>query len=666
MIVTYQPYFCKRNQQEFKERILRQKTLIKYEMMNKVMMMGAVALCCLGSMSANNSDILIHSHNDYNRRVPLYQAYSQGIDIIEVDIFVSKNGKDLLVAHDIEDLDKASSIDELYIKPIISIFNQNQGKAWSDSNKALTLLIDLKSEYSKTLPLLIKKLSKYPEIFNSEINPQAVKIVISGNLPSPDKFENYPSYILFDGRPKQEYSDKQLERVFMISDSFRNYSQWNGKGIPVRVEREKLDSLVSATREKGKPLRFWAAPSGVTAWTTLKEMGVGIIGTDTPEKCASFFNDFSKKRFKLNESVDQDGVSNYNKLDNTTASFKGFNNSEMELDKRVEVYKPQRNNFSDNKVKNIILLIGDGMSLTQIGAAYTVNGNLSMLQMPYTGLMHTNAEDAFNTDSAGAGSSIATGKKNSNRHISMSTTGEEYETIAEIIHKDGLSCGVVTLGNVADATPAAFYSHTQERNDSKTIISQLDRGTLSLLCGSGKELFSTSTPKGYTMINSISQIDSSKGMKICIDERMGHATTSKTLSLLGDATKGSINALKQESDKGFFLMIEGAKIDYAGHANSLPATIMEMLSFDLAVGEALKFAEQDGNTLVLVTGDHETGGLTLIDGSIEKGEITAQFMTDDHTAVMLPLFAYGPGAEIFSGVFHNSDILSKIIQLLNK
>ncbi|MGL5894889.1 MAG: alkaline phosphatase [Bacteroidales bacterium] len=634
--------------------------------MNRVMMMGAVALCCFGSMSANNKELLLHSHNDYDRRVPFYQAYSQGIDIIEIDLFISKNGKDLLVAHDREDLDKAKTIEELYLKPIISIYNQNQGKAWSDINKDLILLIDLKSGYTTTLPLLVKKLKKYPTIFNPEVNPNAVKVVISGNTPSPEEFKNYPSYILFDGRPKQEYSTKQLERIFMISDSFKSYSQWNGKGIPVRAERERLDSLVNTTTQKGKPLRFWAAPSGVTAWSTLKEMGVGIIGTDTPEKCASFFKDFSKKRFKLNESAHEDEVSNYNKLDNTTASFKGFNSSEMELRNRVQIYKPQTTEFKDQATKNIILLIGDGMGLTQIGAAYTVNGDLSMLHMPHTALMHTNAEDAFNTDSAGAGSSIATGKKNSNRHISMSSTGEEYESMAEILHKEGLSCGVVTLGNIADATPAAFYAHTQERNDSKSIISQLERGTLSLLCGSGKDLFNSFTPKGYTMLNSITDIESSNGSKICIDDRMGRATTSNSLTLLADATKSSIESLKQESSKGYFLMVEGAKIDYAGHANSLPATIMEMLSFDLAVAQALKYAEQDGNTLVIVTGDHETGGLTLIDGSIEKGEITAQFMTDDHTAVMLPLFAYGPGAEQFSGVFQNSDILNKIIQLLNK
>src|SRR5690606_30198813 len=117
---------------------------------------------------------------------------------------------------------------------------------------------------------------------------------------------------------------------------------------------------------------------------------------------------------------------------------------------------------------------------------------------------------------------------------------------------------------------------------------------------------------------------------------------------------------RTDEKRGFFLMVEAAKIDYAGHANSLPGSVMETLSFDLAVAEALKFADEDGHTLVIVTGDHETGGLTLIDGSWEEGEITALYMTDDHTPLMLPVFAYGPGSNEFRGVYPNTAIFHKI------
>ena len=111
-------------------------------------------------------------------------------------------------------------------------------------------------------------------------------------------------------------------------------------------------------------------------------------------------------------------------------------------------------------------------------------------------------------------------------------------------------------------------------------------------------------------------------------------------------------------------MVEGAKIDYAGHANSLPGSILETLSFDMAVAEALKFADSNGQTLIIITGDHETGGLTLVDGELDKGHITARYMTDDHTPIMLPVYAYGPGADKFGGVYKNTQIFHKIKTLL--
>lgn len=111
-------------------------------------------------------------------------------------------------------------------------------------------------------------------------------------------------------------------------------------------------------------------------------------------------------------------------------------------------------------------------------------------------------------------------------------------------------------------------------------------------------------------------------------------------------------------------MVEGAKIDYAGHSNSLAGSVVEMLSFDLAIAEALKFADSNGETLVVVTADHETGGLVLVDGDREKGLITARYTTDDHTPVMLPVWAYGPGAQNFMGVYWNNEICNKITALL--
>ena len=111
-------------------------------------------------------------------------------------------------------------------------------------------------------------------------------------------------------------------------------------------------------------------------------------------------------------------------------------------------------------------------------------------------------------------------------------------------------------------------------------------------------------------------------------------------------------------------MVEGAKIDYAGHAKYFPGSILETLSFDKAVGEALKFADQNGETLVIVTGDHETGGLTLIDGDLATRHITAYYVTDDHTPIMIPVFAYGPQSDKFIGKYMNYEIHQKIQSII--
>ena len=121
-------------------------------------------------------------------------------------------------------------------------------------------------------------------------------------------------------------------------------------------------------------------------------------------------------------------------------------------------------------------------------------------------------------------------------------------------------------------------------------------------------------------------------------------------------------ALLSKNPKGFFIMAEGAQIDHGGHANDLPVAITEQHDFDRLVGEALKFADQDGETLVIVTADHETGGLSLLDASYKKGMVRGNFSTDDHTNIMVPVFAYGPGSENFIGVYSNTAIFKRIIE----
>lgn len=612
-------------------------------------------------------DVWIHSHNDYRQIAPLHLAYAQRVASIEADIFSLDRTDTLLVGHGRVDLLTPLSLDEAYVKPLVALFKRNNNRAWKDSDRRLILMVDLKTPANPTLNKLIALLSRYPEVFDASVNPLAVQVVITGNTPKAEEFAGYPSFVLFDGL-RFDYTPEQLERIAMISLNFADYSRWNGKGSMVSREYRQVLAAIEQAHALGKPIRFWGTPDGVTAWHTFHSIGVDYINTDRPEACAAFFRDYRKKNFRISQEVEagEDDVAWAERLDKATAGFQGFRSSEGQLEEGIEVYRPTyRNDGATGKIKNIIFLIGDGMGLAQVCAADAVNEGLSLLKLKHIGLQRTNAEDAYTTDSAGAGSALASGRKNKNRHICMSDSGEVYPSLTDVLYENGYACGVVTLGDLADATPAAFYGHAQERDNTDEITAYLLDGKLTLLGGSGMDnltrrkdgvdLVKALTEKaGYTLRTSVADMNRTPGKVICVDERMGQATTRESLPLLAEATREAITKLSGETGKGFFLMVEGAKIDYASHANSLPASVMETLSFDLAVSEALKFADSNGETLVIVTGDHETGGLTLVDGNKVGRQITAHYMTDDHTPIMLPVYTYGPWAGKFGGVYENT------------
>lgn len=632
------------------------------------------AIILLPSVLQAQKQIEIHSHNDYRQRVPFYQAYSQGVSSIEADLFYVDG--QLLIGHDPEDLNGDRRFESLYIDPILKLYSENNGKAWKDSDNILTLLVEIKSETSPTLAKIVELLDKYPRIFDPKVNPYAVRIVITGNVPKPAEFGKYPDYIGFDGLIDENYTPQQLARVPMISLPFFDYASWNGKGSLTASQKEKVQGAIDQVHKMGKPIRFWAAPDGVTAWNTLYYMGVDIINTDKVELCADYFRNFVDKNFFIDGSKHNEmkGVKGTDRLDKTTSGFKGFDRDKIQLTQRIETYKPTYLNNGVNKpVKNVILLIGDGMGLNQVNIAETVNKGLTLLNFLNIGFQINSPLDCYTSDSASGGSALATGKRHYNRHIAMSETGEIYPSITDFASEKGIACGVVTLGNLADATPAAFYGHSTERDNADEITRYLLDGKLTVLAGGGLDVFTKrddgidmvkELKKKYRFITDVEDIDKNKTPVICADNLMDLAATQQTIGLLADATRKSIDVLTQNSDNGFFLMVEGAKIDYAGHSNSLAGSVVEMLSFDLAIAEALKFADSNGETLVVVTADHETGGLVLVDGDREKGLITARYTTDDHTPVMLPVWAYGPGAQNFMGVYWNNEICNKITALL--
>jgi alkaline phosphatase len=122
--------------------------------------------------------------------------------------------------------------------------------------------------------------------------------------------------------------------------------------------------------------------------------------------------------------------------------------------------------------------------------------------------------------------------------------------------------------------------------------------------------------------------------------------------------------LLNQNKKGFFAMLEGSRIDDCGHENNLPRLMEEVFDFDQTIGKVLQWAEKDGQTLVIVLADHETGGLTLLDGDIKTGKVSGNFSTKGHSGILVPVYAYGPGAQNFTGIYENTEVFNKIVKLL--
>lgn len=631
----------------------------------------ALALTCCGAAAAQ-PPVLIHSHNDYAQRVPFYQAYAQQVSSIEADVFLHDG--QLLVGHDVEDLRADMTFEALYVEPIVTLFARNGGRAFRDSDQTLQLMVELKSETDPTLRAVVALLGRWPEVFDPEVNPAAVRVAVTGRVPAPETFDRYPRFLGFDGAWDADYTPEQLERIALISTNFRDFSQWNGKGTIIPAEKERLEQVIDRAHEQGKPVRFWNAPEGTTVYYTFYDMGIDYINTDNPEVCAAFFADFGNKNFRIGERrTASSGVTGTKRLDRTTRDFRGFQNDKLQLSEGIDTYRPtHRNDGGKGRIRNVIFLIGDGMGLSQITAAAYANCGLTLMNFNYIGLQRNNALGAFTTDSAAGGSALATGERHANRHISMTEEGEAVPSLSDWFRGKGLPVGVVTLGNAVDATPTAFYGHSVERDNADELTRCLLDTPVDLLCGSGIRQFTErgdgidligELSKNYRFVRSIDEINAAEGRVVCIDERMDEAAEESNLGLLAEATRAAIDKLQERGDKGFFLMVEGAKIDYAGHSRCLPGSVIEMLSFDLAVAEALKFADENGQTLVVVTADHETGGLVLLDGDEQSGRIMGVYTTDDHTPAMLPVFAYGPGADRFCGTYLNTEIARRIREL---
>lgn len=340
--------------------------------------------------------------------------------------------------------------------------------------------------------------------------------------------------------------------------------------------------------------------------------------------------------------------------------------------------------ISDSKeVRNIIFCIGDGMGTAHVMLACVksrgIDGKLNMEQMPVTGLMRTHSADAVVTDSAAAGTALATGVKTNNGMISMAPDGTKFETILEAAKKKGLATGLVATSTISHATPASFGSHVTSRYMEDKIAEQLIGNEVTVLFGGGREFFLPKTNKkskrsdkrnlieeakrlGYLYIETAEQLRTVKGGKVLGLFQDGPLKTERPEPSLDELTEKAIEVLNLE-DKGFFLMVEGSQIDWEAHDHDADGVVKQTLEFDKAVKAVIDFALKDRQTLVVVTADHETGGLTITGGNLE-GDLDLDWSTGGHSGVTVPVYAFGPKAEKFSGVYDNTDMPKKFAELL--
>lgn len=227
----------------------------------------------------------IFAHNDYEKPIPFQIAYNTQVGFIEADVILKEG--DLFVAHENKQIQKGKTLETLYLNPLNTLVEKNNGNAYADREKSLTLMIDLKTEGVATLNLLVTELQKYPRLIESK----TLLITVSGNMPIPELWSNYPDYIHFDGRPGISYTPEQQSRIRLVSANFNSYSTWNGKGELSTMEGLKIKEVIEGAHAMNKPFRFWAIPDFPESWKRLIELRVDILNTDDVLALAAFLKE---------------------------------------------------------------------------------------------------------------------------------------------------------------------------------------------------------------------------------------------------------------------------------------------------------------------------------------------------------------------------------------
>jgi len=337
--------------------------------------------------------------------------------------------------------------------------------------------------------------------------------------------------------------------------------------------------------------------------------------------------------------------------------------------------------------KNIILFIGDGMGVSQVSASHFFkDGKVNFDRFNRIGLIKTYSSTHKITDSAAGATAFSIGKKSYNGAIGVDSDSVPHSTILEILSRKGFATGLIATSSITHATPACFYAHEFDRDLAEEIASDFVQSDVDFMAGGGikyfnkredgRNLLNELKAKGFSLdttgLSGLSEIQNYDKAAFLLAANSMPCYSEGRGDFLPEATELGIQFLTKDDDnQNFFMMVEGSQVDWGGHANDGEYLVSELIDFDDAIGIALDFAEQDGNTLVVVTADHETGGFTLAptikkreDGNeySDYNELSFNFSTNGHSAALIPVFAYGPGSEEFIGVYENTDIFEKILK----
>lgn len=339
-----------------------------------------------------------------------------------------------------------------------------------------------------------------------------------------------------------------------------------------------------------------------------------------------------------------------------------------------------------DSVRNVIYMIGDGMGLAHVSMLAVEGGYAPTAFDRAQGIALISTYSANNrvTDSAAAGTALACGSKTNNGTLGLDPRGGRLQSLIEWAVAEGMPAGIAVKCHLQHATPAAFYAHVPDRGDEKAITRDLLASNIDVLIGAGRRLEKESPEggsyrdafgrRGYAVVGSLEEAEPVRaGRLLCAVTDENIPKTIRREDYLRCATQKALEILAHNADsvgRGFVLMVEGSLIDGASHGNDAEKILAEMRDFERAVAAAMDFADRTPGTLVVVTADHETGGLAIpsCDGDFTRSEsgIRYVFGSKSHTATYVPVYLYGTGAGHIAGIMDNTQLARRVMALLVK